>query len=57
MPPCKVEHDQMETCHIVFINKSYNITRGHLSKSLLGGYGKARRSVMVSYNLIHSWEV
>ena len=30
MPRCKVEHDQMETCHIVFINKSYNITRGHL---------------------------
>ena len=30
MPPCKVEHHKMETCHIVFINKSYDITRGHL---------------------------
>ena len=34
MPPCKIEHDQMETCHIVIINKS-----------LLGAEANARRTV------------
>ena len=36
MRPYKVEHDQMETFHIVFINKSHNITRGHLQKMFVG---------------------
>ena len=37
-PPCKVEHDQMKTCHIVFINKSYNITRGLFSVKRFVGW-------------------
>ena len=40
MPPCKVEHNQMET--------SYLSTKVII---LLGGYGKARRTTMSPTNL------
>ena len=51
MPPCKVEHNQMETYHIVFINKSYTVPcKCKLTVSIESRYS-TRSSILSSIEL------